>query len=152
MEIKIETKPAFTAAGMNYFGKNENSEIPQMWDQFMPRHGEISGKVEPSVCYGICGEMEEDGRFRYLAGYQVAPGNEQPQDMQSWDMPEQTYAVFPSTLQTLHETYQYAFQTWLPQSEYEHAPGPDFEFYDEDFDPKAGTGLYVYIPVKKKAS
>lgn len=152
MEIKIITKPAFTVTGLNYFGKNENSEIPQMWGQFNPRAGEIENKVEPKVCYGVCGETDGDGRFRYLAGFQVEPGSSQPQDMQTWDVPEQTYAVFPSTLQSIHETYKYAFQTWLPQSEYDHSPGPDFEFYDEEFDPKEGTGLTIYIPVKKKAA
>ena len=101
---------------MPYFGKNENSEIPQMWDQFLPRSAEIENKLEPQQCYGVCGDMEEDGRFRYLAGYEVKPGSDLPDNMENWDVPEQTYAVFPCTLQTLHETYNYAFQTWLPQS------------------------------------
>ena len=150
MGIKIISRPAFTVAGMPYIGKNENSEITQMWDQFLPRSGEIENKLEPQECYGVCGDMEEDGRFRYLAGYQVKPGSDLPDNMENWDVPEQTYAVFPCTLQTLHETYNYAFQTWLPESEYEHVKGPDFEFYDKNFDPAKGSGLYIYIPVKKK--
>jgi predicted transcriptional regulator YdeE len=150
METKIVTKPAFTVAGMEYFGKNENDEIAQMWGEFNPRSGEVKSRTEPQVAYGVCGEMGEDGRFHYVAGFKVEPGSEQPDDMRTWDVPEQTYAVFPSTLQTIHDTYQYAFQTWIPQSEYEHAPGPDFELYDKDFDSEKGTGLYIYIPVKKK--
>ena len=151
MGIKIISRPAFTVAGMPYIGKNENSEITQMWDQFLPRSGEIENRLDPQECYGVCGDMEEDGRFHYLAGYQVKPGSDLPDNMENWDVPEQTYAVFPCTLQTLHETYNYAFQTWLPESEYEHVKGPDFEFYDKDFNPAEGTGLYIYIPVKKKA-
>ncbi len=150
MEIKIVTKPAFTVAGMEYFGKNENGEIPEMWGKFNPRAGEIEDKLQPRVCYGVCGEMDDDGRFRYLAGYEVGAGSELPEDMKTWQVPEQTYAVIPCTLKTIHETYQYAFQTWLPQSEYDHSPGPDFEYYDDEFDPLEGTGLSVYIPVKKK--
>jgi predicted transcriptional regulator YdeE len=150
MEIKIVTKPAFTVAGMEYFGKNENSEIAQMWGAFNPRFEEIADKIDPLLAYGVCGELQEDGRFRYLAGFQVEPESAQLEDMRTWDVPEQTYAVFPCTLQTIHETYQYAFQTWLPQSDYEHAPGPDFELYHEDFNPEDGTGMSVYIPVKKK--
>ena len=152
MEIKIVTKPAFTVVGMPYFGKNENSEIPQVWDQMLPHAGEIQNKVEPHLCYGVCGEMEADGRFHYLAGYEVDGEGELPKDMESWQVPQQTYAVFPSTLQTIHETYQYAHQTWMPHTEYERDEGPDFEFYDVDFDPNKGTGLYIYIPVKKKSS
>ena len=150
MEIKIVTKPPFTVAGIAYFGKNENSEIPQMWDQFLPRAAEIENRIEPQECYGVCGDLDSDGRFRYLAGFQVKPGSSLPDNMEIWDVPEQTYAVFPTTLKTLHETYQYAFQTWLPQSEYQHSKGPDFEFYDDDFDPAKGTGLTIYIPVTKK--
>ncbi len=150
MEIKIVSKPAFSVGGLPYFGKNEAGEIPQMWDQLWPQAAEIKEKVEAEICYGVCGEMDEDGRFHYLAGFQVEPGSEMPQGMEKWEVPEQTYAVFPSTLQTIHETYQYAFQTWLPESEYEHVPGPDFEFYDSDFDPAKGTGLFIYVPVQKK--
>jgi len=150
MEIKIITKPAFTVAGMAYYGKNENNEIPQMWDQFNQRYEEIENKLDPLVCYGVCGDVDTDGRFRYLAGYEVEAGSDLAQDMENWDVPEQTYAIFPSTLQTIHETYHYAFQTWLPQSEYEHSSGPDFELYDEEFDPQKGTGLNIYIPVKMK--
>jgi predicted transcriptional regulator YdeE/DNA-binding transcriptional MerR regulator len=150
MEIKIVSKPAFNVAGLKYFGKNEQGEIAQMWQELFPRYEEIKQPIDPQICYGVCGDMVEDGRFHYLAGCQVQPGSEQPQDMETWAVPEQTYAVFPCTLQNIPQTYEYAFQTWLPQSDYEHVPGPDFEYYDEDFNPQEGTGLYIYIPVRKK--
>jgi AraC family transcriptional regulator len=64
-------------------------------------------------------------------------------------VPEGKYAVFTCTLKTIHEAYQYAFQTWLPGSGYQRADGPDFEYYDADFDPDAGhPELYIYIPIK----
>jgi len=63
--------------------------------------------------------------FKYIADV--------PEGMVSRQVPEQTYAVFPCTLETIHEMYQYAFQTWLPQSDYQAGDGPDFELYDEDF-------------------
>jgi predicted transcriptional regulator YdeE len=146
MEPKIVTKPAFTAVGLMYFGKNENNEIPQVWGKLNPRHEEIKHRAGPA--YGICGDLEDDGRFHYLAGYEVSETTDLPADMEKWDIPEQQYAVFPCNLKTIHETYQYIFETWLPQSGYTRADGPDFEFYGEEFDMATGEGLAIYLPVK----
>ncbi len=146
MEPKIVTKPAFTAVGLMYFGKNENNEIPQVWGKLNPRHEEIKHRAGPA--YGICGDLEDDGRFHYLAGFEVTEAVDLPADMEKWDVPEQQYAVFPCSLKTIHETYQYIFETWLPQSGYTRDDGPDFEFYGEEFDMATGEGMAIYLPVK----
>ena len=63
-------------------------------------------------------------------------------------MPAQQYAIFPTTLKTIHETYAYVFQEWLPGSGYQRAAGPDFEYYDEEFDASAAEPkLDIYIPI-----
>lgn len=147
MEPKIVTKPAFTVVGLMYHGKNENNEIPQVWNKLNPRHGEIQHKT--GLAYGVCGELEDNGRFRYLAGYEVTEETNTPRDMERWDVPEQQYAVFPCTLKTIHTVYQYIFETWLPQSGFARADGPDFEYYSREFDPATGEGMAIYMPVKK---
>ena len=146
MEPKIVTKPAFTVVGLMYHGKNENNEIPQVWDKLNPRYEEIQHRVGPA--YGVCGEMEDNGRFHYLAGFEVTTAPDLPPGMEKWDVPQQQYAIFPCTLKTIHETYQYIFDTWLPQSGYARADGPDFEFYGEEFNMATGEGMAVYLPVK----
>ena len=147
MEPEIVSKPAFTVVGLAYFGKNENNEIPQMWREYMPRVGEIKGEL--GFAYGVCGDVEEDGRFRYIAGHEVENVGAVPAGMERWDVPEQTYAVFPCTLTTIHETYEYICKTWMPQSDYERGDGPDFEYYGEEFDLAAGKeDMYIYVPVK----
>jgi len=150
MEPTFETKAAFTVVGMKYRGKNQNNEIPQMWQTFFPRMKEITHKANPNVNYGVCGALDDDGVFEYLAGFEVANTDDIPEGMISWDVPEQTYAIFPCTLKTIHQTYEYIFKTWLPQSDYEHGGGPDFEFYGEDFD-REEEKLYIYMPVKSSA-
>lgn len=146
MEPEIVSKPAFTAVGLKYFGKNENKEIPQLWGTLNPRAGEIKHKT--GIAYGVCGEMEENGRFHYLAGYGVTDTSSLPSGMETWDVPAQKYAVFPCTLDTIHQTYQYIFDTWFPQSGYQKAEGPDFEWYGENFDVETGEGMAIYMPVK----
>lgn len=148
MEPKIVTKPAFTVVGMLYHGKNENNEIAQVWSEFMPRVKEIE-HMGLQNAYGVCGPHEEEDVFQYVAGFEVDSVADVPEGMVSRQVPEQTYAVFPCTLETIHEAYQYAFQTWLPQSDYQSGDGPDFELYDEDFRQEVkGSQMYIYVPIK----
>ena len=148
MQPKIVEKPAFTAVGMVYDGKNQNNEISGVWGQFVPRIPEIQNISGGS--YGICQPAREDGSFRYLAGMEVSGAESLPDGMEAWDVPAQRYAVFPCTLTTIQETYKYAFESWLPGSGHSYQAGPDFEYYDDDFDPNVeGSPLYIYIPIKQ---
>jgi predicted transcriptional regulator YdeE len=149
MEPKIVTKKAFTVVGMKYHGKNENNEIPQLWGEFQPRMAEVKNKAEPEVCYGVCGNTDAEGEFDYVAGFEVESDADVPAGMVPWQVPEQRYAVFPCTIGTIKDAYQYAFETWLPQSGFKLGDGPDFEYYDDSFDPKAeDPSLTIYVPIK----
>jgi len=149
MEPKIVTKPAFTVVGMLYRGRNENNEIAQMWGEFVPRMGEIKHATGAHESYGVCRDLEPEGLFEYVAGLPVTQAEDVPQDMVSWEVPEQKYAVFPCTLPTIGEAYAYAFKTWLPGSGYERGDGPDFELYDESFNPdEEGSHFHIYVPIK----
>jgi AraC family transcriptional regulator len=152
MEPKIVSKSTFSVVGMQVVTKNEQGEIPQLWDKMGPRWQELKGVVNPEKYYGICGNTQEDGRFMYLAGQEVNQKSDIPAGMEITEVPEQTYAVFRCTIPTIAETYEYAFNTWLPQSDYEHVLSPDFELYDEDFHPETSQvdPLYIYIPVKHR--
>lgn len=151
MEPKIVTKSAYTVVGMLYRGKNENNEIAQMWGEFVPRIGEIKHRIGGQGSYGVCSDVEEEGVFEYVAGMPVDRAEDIPAGMVCWEVPEQTYAVFPCTLQTIGEAYKYAFESWLPGSGYQRASAPDFEHYDESFDPDVeGSQLYIYVPLKQR--
>jgi predicted transcriptional regulator YdeE len=148
MEPKIVEKLAFTVVGMPYYGKNENGEIKDLWVEFNPRIPEIKDIVDGA--FGMCAQPDESGAFKYLAGMGVSSAEDVPEGMQVWEVPAQKYAVFPCTLSTIGEAYKYAFETWLPQSEYEFADSYDFEYYDESFDDEdiENATLYIYIPIK----
>ncbi|MFQ5595889.1 MAG: WYL domain-containing protein, partial [Anaerolineae bacterium] len=151
MESKIVSRPAFTVAGMKYRGKPLSDEIPELWGAFMQRMGELKHVVNPTTAYGVCDNFDEStGEFDYIAAYEVDSGADVPEGMVSVDLPAQTYAVFTCTLPTIGDTFQSIYQEWLPQSGYQRAPGPEFELYDEHFDPNNPVSeLYVYIPVDK---
>jgi len=150
MEPKMISRPAFTVVGMKYRGKNEHGEIPKLWGEFMPREGGIKQKVNPHICYGVMGNYDEgSGEFDYVAGFEVESAADVPEGMVRWNMPEQSYAVFTCTLPTIREAFEHIYHTWLPESGYQRADGPEFELYDERFDPQdPSSEMYVYIPVK----
>ena len=149
MEPKIVSKPAFTAVGLEYYGKNEHNEISGIWDQFNPRMHEIKNIIDGA--FGLCQPPDPSGAFKYLASMAVSSVDDLPKGMLVWEVPAQTYAVFPCTLKTIHETYRNAFETWIPAAGYQYANGPDFEYYDETFDLQNidQAILYIYLPVKK---
>jgi predicted transcriptional regulator YdeE len=150
-EPKITSKAAFSVVGMKYRGKNEHDEIPQLWDQFMSREDEIREKLNPHICYGVEDNFDEtSGEFDYMAAFEVPSDADTPEGMVKWDVPAQTYAVFTCTLPTIREAYETAYKSWLPQSSYQRAAGPEFELYDQDFDSRVPSSkMYLYVPVKK---
>jgi AraC family transcriptional regulator len=79
----------------------------------------------------------------------VSSAENVPEGMACFEVPGGKYAVFTTTLPKLGETFQYAYSTWLPQSGYQHADGPDFELYGEYFNPQDPESEFeVYIPIQ----
>jgi predicted transcriptional regulator YdeE/DNA-binding transcriptional MerR regulator len=149
VEPKIVSRPAFHVVGMHYRGKNEKGEIGQMWAEFTQRMDEIEHHISTGESFGVCSDIAPaEGLFEYVTGVEVSSAEDVPDGMVHWHVPANTYAVFTCTLPTIHETYRYAFETWLPQSGYKRADGPDFERYDLSFEPdEEGSELTIYIPI-----
>lgn len=151
MEPKIVSKPALTVVGMKYRGKPLSDEIPQLWGAFAARIGEIKHIRNPEIAYGVSDNMDEStGEFDYVAACEVESAADIPEGMVSVDFPAQTYAVFTCTLPTIGETFEYIYRTWLPTSGFRRPRSPEFELYDEDFNPNdPSSELYVYVPVEE---
>ena len=157
MEPKIVNKPSFTVVGLPFTGfishspyenSDSNNEIGKVWDVFNARADEV--KLACGPAYGLCFAMPNDKEPWYIAGVEVEQAAEIPAGMISKTVPAQKYAVFPCTLATLGATYRHIIEEWQPQSGYEHAEAPDFECYDQDFDPAEPQNmpLSVYWPIK----
>jgi AraC family transcriptional regulator len=150
MEPKIVERVAFTVVGLKYRGKNENNEIPQVWQALGPRTGEIASMADDTAAYGISANMDmETGEFDYIAGFEVSSAVDVPQGMVAFEVPGGKYAVFTTTLPKIGETFHEAYHTWLPQAGYQPAGSPEFEVYDEQFNPQDPDSEFdLYIPVK----
>jgi AraC family transcriptional regulator len=147
MFVGIEKKPGFEAVGMKYRGKNEKNEVPELWESFVPRMGEVKNRVDMAVSYGVMDNPDnETGEFDYIACVEVASSEELPQGMVSVKVPDQTYAAFKAALPKVKEAFGQIYGEWFPGSGYKRTPGPEFEFYGEEFG--VDQTIYIYIPVQ----
>jgi AraC family transcriptional regulator len=67
-------------------------------------------------------------------------------------IPEAKYAVFSHVdhISTVRRTINTIWNRWLPASGLKVADAPNFERYDEKFDPLTGNGgLEIWVPVKE---
>lgn len=152
-EPAIRKRKGFKLAGLQYTGTNANNEIPQMWDVFIGRVGElIPEKDWPFASYGACRLAEglEEGAFEYLAAVEVDSLDALPEGMAGWEIPDATYAVFKApSLQFIHEAWGYATGEGLAGlAGYVPDDKPCFELYPVGFpdDPV----IWLYVPVRPK--
>jgi predicted transcriptional regulator YdeE len=150
MEIKVVERPAFTIVGLKYRGQAGSNAIPQLWQALGPRTGEIEGIADDTAAYGISANADmESGEFDYIAGFSVTSTEHVPEGMVAFEVPGGRYAVFATTLPQIGETFQNAYHTWLPQAGHQPTGGPEFELYDERFDPQDPDSEFdLYIPIQ----
>lgn len=162
LEPKIVEREAEYAVGIGAAFKEGMTEaIGQLWDQFLPRKKEIKG-AKRGYALGVCAashpEIEKpDGtNFVYAACLPVESENAEsyaslPPGMVRWQLPRGRYAVFTHVgpLRNLPETISYIWGTWVPSGKHQLREGvPDFELYDDRFDPVSETGSFdIYIPI-----
>lgn len=156
LEPQIVEKPAFKIVGLaGEFSQDTNDRIPALWTAFRERHGEIESAVAGHY-FGLCIGVEDD-RFTYVAAVETRDLDKVPEGLCGLEIAEQTYAVFTVPLagkepigREIGRANRFIWKTWLPQSGYDFARAPDFEYYDERFDPKTLSGeIDLYVPIRK---
>ena len=156
LEPQILEKPAFKVIGLaGSFNQETNVRIPDLWRTFRERHGEIESAVAGHY-FGMCIGVEDDS-FTYMAAVETQDLDKVPEGLCGLEVAAQTYAVFTVPLagkepigREIGRANRFVWNTWLPQSGYVFARAPDFEYYDERFDPKTLCGeIDLYIPVRR---
>lgn len=160
-EPRIVALDGFRIAGLKqHLAQGQNQDIPDLWGRLMAMAPGFKN-VELGEAYGVCANTDATtGEFDYYAAVKVTGASKVPPELEHLDIPAQTYAVFthkvknPNLSQDLPPTFQYIWGTWLPNSGYDHAGGPDFEFYDARFTPNGPNGpageIDIYVPVKER--
>lgn len=157
MEYRIVEKEAFRVVG---FQTKEPmtmedcfEKVPLFWKQTsgdIPRLLPLMDGTEPM---GVLGVSAYDGdRF---TGYfiAVATKREAPKEMDEYQVPACTWAVFPcvgpvdTAVQALQKR---VISEWLPSSGYEYAQAPDIEVYFLGDQSAPNYRSEVWLPVVKK--
>lgn len=100
----------------------------------------------------------EKGTFSYLLGDVVTSLEKTPVGLVSFEIPAITYAVFPVRPKNrfgwgiaIANTKRYAYNVWLPDSDYEPAGViDDFEYHDERSVRKNNPEIDLYIAIKER--
>lgn len=148
---RFETSKPLLVAGLSErYTCESGAAIPGQWQRFHQSEGNIPGRVG-KVAYGVCCNGDDAGNFDYIAGVEVSDFSDLPRDFSRVRIPEQKYAVFTHSehISTIRRTVNTIWNHWLPSSGMKAADAPNFERYDEKFDPLTGNGgLEIWIPVR----
>ena len=101
---------------------------------------------------------KESGTFTYIIGDVVTSLEEIPAGLLSFEIPAIKYAVFPVRPKNrfgwgvaIGNAKRYAYDVWLPNSEYEPAGAiDDFEYHDERSLRKGSPEIDLYVAIREK--
>ena len=149
---RFQTSTPLLVAGIGERYSTENGAgIPGQWQRFHQAVDDIPGRIG-RVAYGVCCNGDDAGNFDYIAGVEVTDFSDLPREFARVRIPEQKYAVFAHRdhISTIRRTINTIWNQWLPASGLRAADAPNFERYDENFDPLTGNGgLEIWIPVRE---
>ncbi|MFK4488641.1 GyrI-like domain-containing protein [Bradyrhizobium sp. USDA 336] len=149
---RFETAKAFLVAGLaERISCDNGAMIPGLWQRFNREVLDIPARVG-NVAYGVCCNGDDAGNFDYIAGVEVADFSDLPRRFGRIRIPEQRYAVFTHKdhVASIRRTVNTIWNQWLPASGLKAADAPNFERYDEKFDPATGNGGFeIWIPVSE---
>ena len=159
-KVEVLSHPEVTVVGLQYRGKNQVGEIPQLWQEINQYWDKIQALDESAHAgYGIS-IMDENFKetmvFDYIAGFPVLNEDaQQPEQLVSFTIPKGEYAVITvPNLESISQGFDAVYR-WVAQSEDYDLDLSDgnfnFELYGEEFMPADGSEkFYIYVPVKEK--
>jgi AraC family transcriptional regulator len=133
----------------------ENYNPPKFWNMYNCKKlsARLSGG-EIVADYGVCAWNNIKKRLEYFIGIKTSDFSEDMPGTQQLEILGGLYAVFttpPSShfdfVNTIHRTWDYILNIWLPDSEYKAVCLPQFETYVE------ASRTYsedIYIPIERK--
>jgi len=126
------------------------SGIADQWRQFQSID-RIPGQLGTNV-YGVMCGHSADG-FEYMCAVQVEDLAGLPESLGRMRIQPQEYGVFEhrGPVSSIRRTWEGILE-WLARSDsYQSAHKPDFEVYDETFDPVTGVGrVEIWISISPK--
>ena len=150
MQPTLIERPAFNVIGMEAIFREGEDGYAELWQRFIPRENEVTGKLEPVISYGVC-EPQAGGALRYVTGFQVDEDALIPAGMVRFHVPAQRYAVFThtGTAAQISVSFRAIYDHLLAEHGLQAKDGIDLERYDERFDDpfNPAAQMELYIPI-----
>jgi predicted transcriptional regulator YdeE len=134
-------------------------EINRLWKKLWERRMEIATVVQPEAWIGYWytkwadGVPGENPAVWFMAAVEVESLANVPEGLTGKALPLSSYAVFREKQRgEMGSPEGYAYQTWLPQSDYEfnYEVNGDLEMYRTGIPEGPFTPADIYIPIKPK--
>ena len=149
MEHRIVELPAFAAMGIVRKLSTETMGLAaKMWEEFAPGMDKLPGRLGKRS-FGLMLDHTDDVAT-YMCAVEVAPGTQPPPGMEVHEIPAARYAVwtFNEHIAGIGQFIHRCESELFPATGLKRAGGPDFEMYDERWNPETGPVDYL-IPVAR---
>jgi AraC family transcriptional regulator len=106
-----------------------------------------------TTSFGVRCNADDQGNLDYICAVEVADLARVSAEFYRVRIAPQRYAVFQhrANVSDVRGTFHSIWNRWLPGSGYDLVEAPDFERYDERFDPATGEGgLEIWVPVRRR--
>ncbi len=159
MEPRIDVISEKKIIGMKIIMSFADNKTVHLWRSFMPRLKEIKNNIGSDL-YSIevynpsfFRSFNPKAEFEEWAGIEVTDFENVPVGMHPITIPEGIYAVFvhKGPASAGMKTYQYIFETWLPNSVYLLDDRPHFALMGEKYKHEEhDSEEEIWIPIKNK--
>ncbi len=156
MEPRLVELKQLHLVGLPFYGDPANGNFTKAWDRFMHVDLPTQGRVNPKIFYGVeiyGPEMMDTHQWHYFTACEMDSVTPPPGILFAKTLPASLYAVFQVTggISKLSETFHYAYDQWLRNSDYKIAFPFDFEYYGEDFNGDSPDAkIDIYLPIQPK--
>ena len=160
MEPGIEILTEKKLVGKHIEMSFSNNKTGELWRSFMPKRREIGNPIGTELysieVYGnhFFSNFNLETEFEKWAAVEVTDFETVPEEMETITLPCGLYAVFlhKGAASEGPETYQYIFETWLPESDFILDDRPHFAVMGEKYkneDPDSEEEIWIPIRPKK---
>ena len=150
LEPRITKGDAMLFLGLKKrYSDTTSSQIPAQWQAFQPHIGTIEKQVG-NAAFGVVCNSDDEGNIDYLTAVEVSAFDHDAPELDALRVQPQTYAVFTHVghVSEIRRTWKAIFGIWTENTDYKLVDAPQFERYDESFDPETGDGdIEIWIPV-----
>lgn len=117
------------------------SALPKQWAEF-EKLGSLPNQIGKNTYGALCGGDPATQTMEYMCAAEVESFDALPKELGRMRVPPVRYAVFlhEGNVAGIQQTWQQILSEWLPRSGFRSANTPDFELYDDRFDPATGDG------------